>query len=214
MGVVSFRSCHRIVYNNHFIMVHCYMKYTIFTSMIFLMLFIFGGMVMVSQVKAEDNKTIEFTDRGWPKILDDDKWTTQLLFDTVQACYQGTIRWVVLSHPTLLNQIPTLAAQRQMMEHCFCVMDKIRKENKVKEYKKKVLDPEWGGNLFMLKAMECVGDYETLPSFFMKMPTPDNETKKENKVIIKPEEPQNSQEESPDQPKEESEGSPQTIFQG
>jgi len=47
------------------------------------------------------------------------------------------------------------------------------------------------------------------------MPTPDNETKKENKIIIKPEEPsQDLQEESPDQPKEESEGSPQTIFQG
>ena len=59
---------------------------------LFLFFFIFGGMVMVSQVKAEDNKTIEFTDTGWPKILDDDKWTTQLLFDTVQACYQGTIR--------------------------------------------------------------------------------------------------------------------------
>ena len=93
-------------------------------------------------------------------------------------------------------------------------MDKIRKENKVKEYKKEVLDPEWGGNLFMLKAMECVGEYKTLPSFFIKMPTPDNETKKENKIIIKPEESQDLQEESPDQPKEESEGSPQTIFQG
>jgi len=66
----------------------------------------------------------------------------------------------------------------------------------------------------MLKAMECVGEYNSLPSFFMKMPTPDNETKKENKIIIKPEEPQDLQEESPDQPKEESEGSPQTIFQG
>ena len=183
---------------------------------LFLFFFIFGGMVMVSQVKAEDNKTIEFTDKGWPKILDDNKWTTQLIFDTVQACYQGTIRWVVLSHPTLLNQIPTLAAQRQMMEHCFCVMDKIRKENKVKEYKKKVLDPEWGGNTFMLKAMECVREYKTLPSFFrdiIVIPS-DNETKKENKIIIKPEEPQDSPEESPDQPKEESEGSPQTIFQG
>jgi len=181
----------------------------IFGLIVFLMVFFVKG------VKAEDNKTIEFDDRGWPKILDDDEWRTQLVFDTVQACYQGTIRWIVLSNPTLIGQIPTLAAQRQMMEHCFCVMDKIRKENKVEEYKKKVLDPEWGGNLFMLKAMECVGDYETLPSFFMKMPTPDNETKKENKVIIKPEEPsQDSQEESPDQPKEESEGSPQTIFQG
>ena len=156
MGVVSFRSCYRIVYNNHFIMVHCYMTNRIFFIWLFLLFFIFGGMVMVSQVKAEDNKTIEFTDKGWPKILDDDKWTTQLLFDTVQACYQGTTRWIVISHPSLIGQIPTLAARRQMMEHCFCVMDKLRKENKVEEYKKKVLDPEWGGNTFMLKAMECV----------------------------------------------------------
>ena len=170
--------------------------------------------VGISSIRAEDNKTIEFTDRGWPKILDDNKWTTQLIFDTVQACYQGTIRWVVLSHPTLLNQIPTLAAQRQMMEHCFCVMDKIRKENKVKEYKKKVLDPEWGGNTFMLKAMECIREYKTLPSFFTHIIEPDNETKKENKIIIKPEGSQDSPEESPDQKQEESEGSPQTIFQG
>jgi len=184
------------------------MKYTIFTSMIFLMLFIFGGMVMVSQVKAEDNKTIEFTDKGWPKILDDNKWTTQLLFDTVQACYQGTVRWIVISNPTLLGQIPTLAAQRQMMEHCFCVMDKIRKENKVKEYRKKVLDPEWGGNLFMLKAVECVGEYETLPSFFMKMPN-DNETKK-----VIPEESEDSKDELPSQKPKESKEDSTTIFQG
>jgi len=184
----------------------------IMSVLLFLLIMIVAGMFVV---KAEDNKTIEFDDKGWPKILDDDEWRSQLVFDTVQACYQGTIRWVLLSNPSLLNQIPSPIAQRQMMEHCFCVMDKIRKENKIEDYKKKVLDPEWGGNLFMLKAMECVGEYETLPSFFMKMPTPDNETKKENKVIIKPEEPsQDSQEESPDQPKEESEGSPQTIFQG
>jgi hypothetical protein len=189
------------------------MKYTIFTSMIFLMLFIFGGMVMVSQVKAEDNKTIEFTDKGWPKILDDNKWTSQLIFDTVQACYQGTVRWVVLSHPSLLAQTPTLAAQRQMMEHCFCVMDKIRKENKVEEYKKEVLDPEWGGNTFMLKAMECVNEYKTLPSFFAKIiETPlDNN----DKIVIPEDKPKDSQDEPPGQkPKESKNGLPATIFQG
>jgi len=186
--------------------------------LIFLLILIVVSLfiVNVTSVRAEDNKTIEFTDRGWPKILDDDKWRTQLVFDTVQACYQGTIRWIVLSNSSLLNQIPTLAAQRQMMEHCFCVMDKIRKENKVKDYKKEVLDPEWGGNLFMLKAMECIREYKTLPSFFKSIiETPlDNETKKENKIIIKPEESQDSPEESPDQNQEESKGSPQTIFQG
>ena len=180
----------------------------IFGLIVFLMVFFVKG------VRAEDNKTIEFTDRGWPMILDEDKWRTQLVFDTVQACYQGTIRWIVISNPTLLGQIPNPIAQRQMMEHCFCVMDKIRKENKVKEYKKEVLDPEWGGNTFMLKAMECVREYKTLPSFFKSIIELDNETKKENKIIIKPEEPQDSPEESPDQKQEESKGSPQTIFQG
>jgi hypothetical protein len=165
----------------------------------------------VKGANAEDNKTVEFTDKGWPKILDDDKWTTQLVFDTVHACYQGTIRWVVLSHPSLLSQAPTLAAQRQMMEHCFCVMDKIRKENKVEEYRKKVRDPEWGGNLFMLKAMECVNKYKTLPSFFTKIiETPlDNET---NKVI--PKESGDSKDELPSPKPKESEEDPATIFQG
>ena len=179
--------------------------------LLFLIILLVTG---IFAARAEDNKTIEFTDRGWPKILDDDKWTTQMLFDTVQACYQGTIRWVVLSHPSLLGQIPTLAAQRQMMEHCFCVMDKIRKENKVEDYRKKVLDPEWGGNTFMLKAMECVNKYKTLPSFFTNIiQTPsDNETNKP--TVVPEEETEDLQEESPDQQQEESNGIPETIFQG
>ena len=168
----------------------------------------------VAVVKAEDNKTIEFDDRGWPKILDDDEWRSQLVFDTVQACYQGTIRWVLLSNPSLLNQIPSPIAQRQMMEHCFCVMDKIRKENKIEDYKKKVLNPEWGGNLFMLKAVECVGEYETLPSFFMKMPIPDNATKTDNEKVEKlkvlPAEPEGPEESSPDEKLNDQ----QTILQG
>ena len=204
--------------------INSYFKNEKFTKIVmgvllFLIILLVTG---IFAARAEDNKTIEFTDRGWPKILDDDKWTTQMLFDTVQACYQGTIRWVVLSHPSLLSQIPTLAAQRQMMEHCFCVMDKIRKENKVEEYKKKVRNPEWGGNIFMLKAMECVNKYKTLPSFFTKIiVTPlDNETitipkGETNKPTVVPDgETEDSKEESPDQKQEESEGSPQTIFQG
>ena len=187
------------------------MKYIKF---ILCMLFVFGIMVMVSQVNAEDNKTIEFDDKGWPKILDDDEWRSQLVFDTVQACYQGTIRWVLLSNPSLLNQIPSPIAQRQMMEHCFCVMDKIRKENKIEDYKKKVLNPEWGGNLFMLKAVECVGEYETLPSFFMKMPIPDNATKTDNEKVEKlevlPAEPEGPEESSPDEKLNDQ----QTILQG
>ena len=168
-------------------------------------------------VKAEDNKTTNepvFTERGFPKILDDDKWVSQLVYDTIGACYQGTIRWVVLSNPSLLGQIPAPIAQRQMVEHCFCVMDKIRKENKVEEYVKKVVDPLWGGNLFMLKAVECVSEYETLPSFFMKLPMLDNATKTDNEKVEKlkvlPAEPEEPEESSPDKEIEDQ----QTILQG
>ena len=55
----------------------------------FLILFFFGAMVMVSQVRGEDNKT-------------NDEWTTQLLYDTTNACYTGTVRWIVMANPSLL----------------------------------------------------------------------------------------------------------------
>ena len=171
----------------------------------------------VAVVKAEDNKTIDepkFTERGFPKILDDDKWTSQLVYDTIGACYQGTIRWVVLSNPSLLGQIPAPIAQRQMVEHCFCVMDKIRKEIKLEKYFKKVIDPLWAGNMFMENAAECVKEYETLPSFFMKMPIPDNATKTDNgtveKLEVLPTVPEGPEESSPDEKLNDQ----QTILQG
>jgi len=186
----------------------------IMSVLLFLLILIVAGMFVV---KAEDNKTTDkpmFTERGFPKILDDDKWVSQLVYDTIGACYQGTIRWVILSNPSLLGQLPAPIAQRQMVEHCFCVMDKIRKENKVEEYVKKVIDPLWGGNLFMLKAVECVSEYETLPSFFMKLPIPDNATKTDNEKVEKlkvlPAEPEGPEESSPDEKLKDQ----QTILQG
>ena len=186
----------------------------IMSVLLFLLILIVAGMFVV---KAEDNKTTDkpmFTERGFPKILDDDKWVSQLVYDTIGACYQGTIRWVILSNPSLLGQLPAPIAQRQMVEHCFCVMDKIRKENKVEEYVKKVIDPLWGGNLFMLKAVECVSEYETLPSFFMKMPMPDNATKTDNEKVEKlevlPTVPEGPEESSPDEKLNDQ----QTILQG
>ena len=44
---------------------------------------LFFIMIGVGEViKAEDNKT-------------KDVWTTQLLYDTTNACYQGTVRWKI-----------------------------------------------------------------------------------------------------------------------
>ena len=186
---------------------------------IFLILFFLGAMVLISQPRGEDNKTIDEPARtpgGFPKILDNDVWPTQILYDTVGACYQGTVRWVVLTNPSLIGQIPSPGAQRQMIEHCFCVMDKIRKEHEYKEYIKNVTDMNWTGQLFMSKAAECVGVYETLPSFFMRIP--DNETKtndNETKIEIPEDKPRDSQDEPPGlKPKESENGLPETIFQG
>jgi hypothetical protein len=137
------------------------------------------------------------------------EWTTQLLYDTTNACYEGTIRWIVLSNPSLLGQPPNWMAQRQMLIHCFCVMDKIRKEIKIEEYQKLVYDQEWVGNLFMTKAMECVAEEKTLPSFFATVKPNDNETKK-----VIPEESEDSKEELPSPKPKESEEDSTTIFQG
>ena len=173
-----------------------------------------------SSAEGVDNKTInepQFTERGFPKILDDDKWASQLIYDTIGACYQGTIRWILLSNPALLNQIPSPLAQRQMVEHCFCVMDKVRKDFNYQEYIKKISDMDWGGSLFMSKALECVGEYQTLQSFFQipddKTKT-DSETKIDNETIIKPDKPKDSQDEPPGQNPKEFNGLPETLFQG
>jgi len=152
----------------------------------------------VSSVRAEDNKTV---------ILRE--WTTQIIYDTTNACYEGTIKWIVMTNPSLLGQMPSYATQRQMITHCFCVMDSIRKEFKINEYQKLVYDPQWTGNLFMTKALLCVKEEKTLPSFFTS-PT----AEEDNKTITTPKgKPEDSQE-SPDQQEEELNGLPELIFQG
>jgi len=164
--------------------------------------------------------SVEGVDNETKKIVLKE-WTTQLLYDTTNACYEGTIRWVLLTHPSLLGQPPNWRSQRQMIEHCFCVMDRIRKEIKIEDYQKLVYDPVWTGNTFMVKAMECVKEEKTLPSFFViqgdegikTTPIPkvtdDNETKK-----VIPEKSEDSKDELPSQKPKESEEDSTTIFQG
>jgi len=181
----------------------------IMSVLLFLIIMLVAGMFVV---RAEDNETKKVVLK---------EWTTQLLYDTTNACYEGTIRWVLLTHPSLLGQPPNWRSQRQMIEHCFCVMDRIRKEIKIEDYQKLVYDPVWTGNTFMVKAMECVKEEKTLPSFFViqdkeikttpipKVKTDDNETKK-----VIPEKSEDSKDELPSQKPKESEEDSTTIFQG
>ena len=167
-------------------------------------------MVLVGTFTArgEDNKTLEIntTEIGWP---------TQILYDSVNACHQGTYRWIVLSNPALIGVIPPPQTQRAMIEHCFCVLDRIRKDYSFVEYIKLAPNEQMIGNLYYETALKCVTENGTLQGIITIAPKLDNETKKEKKTIIKPKEPQDSKvESSPDQPKEESNGLPETIFQG
>jgi hypothetical protein len=192
-----------------------YFKGVSVTKVAFIIGLILGFMVFFAGIaRAEDNKTINNPTSGFPKILDDDKWSSQLVYDTLGACYQGTIKWIIMTNPSLLGQMPGPMAQRQMMEHCFCVLDKVRKNQPLKEYIRRVFDQMYIGDLFMKKALECIGEYKTLPSFFMKIPTPDNETKSDNNTIIKPDKPKDSQDEPPGQTPKESNDLPDTLFQG
>ena len=172
-------------------------------GLIFLLILILTGLFTV---RAEDNKTRK-------KVILKE-WTTQLLYDTTNACYQGTIRWIMITNPALIGQTPGWQSQRQMLVHCFCVMERIRKNIKIEEYQKNVFNQEWTGNLFMTKALECVKEEKTLPSFFViqgdeEIKTVDNETKK-----VIPEESEDSKDELPSQKPKESEEDSTTIFQG
>ena len=184
------------------------------TKVAFIIGLILGLMVICGGIlKAQDNSTEELL----KKAPNGNEWTTQILYDTVNACYQGTVKWIVMSNPSLIGTMPPPLVQRKMLVHCFCVLDKIRNEYPITKYIERVFDAEWTGQLFMTRALECVNDEGTLAGI-MEVQLPDNETKTDNSTIpnlTTPEVEKDSNESSPDQTKEEeSDVAPETIFQG
>ena len=157
---------------------------------------------------AQDNSS----EKILKKALNDNEWTSQIIYDTVNACYQGTVKWIIMANPQLMGTVPPPMVQRKMLIHCFCVLDKIRVEYPLSKYVERVFDPEWSGNLFMTKAIECVGEKGTLNGILQLLP--DNKTTTDNSTIM-PEAEKDSDESLPDQTKEkESDVAPETIFQG
>ena len=136
------------------------------------------------------------------------------------GCYDGTLRWVLLANPQLTGVPPGIMAQRQMLEHCFCVIDKIRKTHTFPEYMKQIHNSTWLGQLYMSQALACVDEYDTLPRFFttdsVEVVPRDDETKpktKDNELDVK-EESEDSQDQLPSEKPIESEEDSKTIFQG
>ena len=165
--------------------------------LLFLIIMLVAG---VAIVKAEDNKTMG--------------WNTQLVYDTVDGCYEGTYRWIVIANPALIGQVPPLIIQRQMVIHCFCVLDKVRAEFPFKKYIKLLKKRDAVGDLFMKKAYECIDEFDTMRGIIIIQDPLDNATKTDNgtveKLKVLPAVPEGPEESSPDEKLEDQ----QTILQG
>jgi len=145
--------------------------------------------------------------------VSNDEWPSQVIYDTTNVCYNGTLRWIALGNPNLMNTPPPYHISRVMMVHCFCVIDKVRTQYKYKAYvdfisKDNKNAPELIPKLFMKKSLECIKEYGTLAGLIildnealkgLDEFAEDNETRIEEKV--KP--PVNSgKSDSPEQPEE------------
>ena len=143
----------------------------------------------------------------------DDEWPSQVIFDTIHVCYQGTLRWVAMGNPTLMSQQPPYHISRIMTVHCFCVMDKVRTDYKYKAYvdfinNDSMEDPKLLPRLFMKKSLECLKEHDTLKGLVildeealkgLDKFVEDNETKKDDNQT---EELNSGKEDSPEQPEE------------
>ena len=146
----------------------------------------------------------------------DDEWPSQVIFDTIQICYQGTIKWIVMGSPGLLGQVPPYPVARAMTVHCFCVLDKLRTEYKFTPYtnmlgKDDPMNPRILPNKFMEKAVMCIKEHNTLaglvvldPNFNMNkmLEQKDNETKSDKKIKVETPDNNSGKLDSPEQPKE------------
>ena len=164
-------------------------------------------------VKAEDNK---------PFIkVPNDEWPSQVIFDTVQVCYQGTLRWVATGNPILMNTPPPYNVARVMTIHCFCVLDKLRTAYKLTVWTKMLSKdnpsaPVVAPREFMQKAVLCIKDHNTLTGLVVLDPKMLDEFLNDNETSTrKQKESDNGSGTSdsiPEQPNEPLEEAPQINF--
>jgi len=162
-------------------------------------------LLVSSPLKGEDNETLAID------------YPTKVIYQSIIGCYQGTHRWIVMSNPALIGVTPPVGAQQKMTEHCFCVMDIVRKQMTYVEYLTRVFDIEYMGKLWMANALVCVKEYGTLQGIIiLDEDTSDNTTK----LILPSAQLDNSTDNSTvipeknDDSGEKNEGEKETIFQG
>jgi uncharacterized membrane-anchored protein YhcB (DUF1043 family) len=199
----------------------------IFGLMVFLMVFFVKGVraedagadeLNKARKQLKNNETL--LERHFIKVPNDE-WPSQVIFDTVQVCYQGTLRWVAMGNPNLMNTPPPYNVARVMTIHCFCVLDKLRTAYKLTVWTKMLskdnpLAPIVAPKEFMQKAVLCIKDHNTLTGLVVLDPKMLDEFLNDNETSTrKQKESDNGSGTSdsiPEQPNEPLEEAPQINF--
>jgi hypothetical protein len=102
-----------------------------------------------------------------------------------------------MANPALIGRTPPPPVQRAILEHCFCVLDRLRNQYNIVEYFQLSSQPAVMRQLFHSTALMCVQNNGTLQGIITINESTDNST-------VIPEKQEDSEESLPDQSKEES----------
>ena len=168
--------------NNKFITI-CFILFAFFTASVF-----------AFSLQASEKK-----DKFYPNFL---------LYNSTTACMQGLVQMVISNNPSLKNQFIPPAIQQQLLGHCSCIVDRIRKEITIQEYRKEIHDYLWIKTVWGKYGTECMKAGYLAGIVQLPIPT-DNETKEETKV-----EDNKTESLKPESKVEEIENEEPIIFQG
>ena len=166
--------------NNKFITI-CFILFALFTASVF-----------AFSLQATEKK-----DEIYPNFL---------LYNSTTACMQGLVQVVISNNPKLRNQFIPPAVQQQLLGHCSCVVDRIRKVYPLQEYLNEIHDYLWIKTVWGKYGAECMK--AGYLAGIIQLPT-DNKTKEDTKV-----EDNKTESLKPESNVEEIENEEPTIFQG
>jgi len=166
--------------NNKFITI-CFILFALFTASVF---------AFSLQAKEKKNEI-------YPNFL---------LYNSTTACMQGLVQVVISNNPKLRNQFIPPAVQQQLLGHCSCVVDRIRKVYPLQEYLNEIHDYLWIKTVWGKYGAECMK--AGYLAGIIQLPT-DNKTKEDTRV-----EDNKTESLKPESSVEEIENEEATIFQG
>ena len=136
----------------------------------------------------------------------DEIYPNFLLYNSTTACMQGLVQVVISNNPKLRNQFIPPAVQQQLLGHCSCVVDRIRKVYPLQKYLNEIHDYLWIKTVWGKYGTECMK--AGYLAGIIQLPT-DNKTKEDTKV-----EDNKTESLKPESKVEEIENEEPIIFQG